>query len=242
MVSRVRLRHGLKAETKIPEAGTHRALWGFIEGELDTVDFTGKSVLDIGCWAGYWSFYAERRGADYVLASDDASQNRFGAEGLELAHKLLGSSVDVNMALSVYDLASLGRTFDVILCLGVYYHLLDPLYAFSQIRRCCHEGTVVVFEGDVICGVPVDSVFYSRDLAKAPRFVPAVEALKTLLQGAYFKVEREDLHLLPVPAGYEGPATHRMLFHCTPWIGENPMFVVPPPFGLGGYDPRWQAG
>ena len=40
-----------------------------MEQQLDAVPFHGKSVLDIGCWDGYWSFYAERRGAASVLAT-----------------------------------------------------------------------------------------------------------------------------------------------------------------------------
>ena len=46
----------------------HRKLWRFIEAQLDLLDFRGKTVLDIGCWDGYWSFYAERRGAREVVA------------------------------------------------------------------------------------------------------------------------------------------------------------------------------
>ena len=51
---------------------------------FDQIDFTGKRVLDIGCWDGYWSFYAERGQAHRVLATDDTSQTatiRGGAMG-----------------------------------------------------------------------------------------------------------------------------------------------------------------
>ena len=53
---------GLHARSRSPEAPGHRRVWAFIERQLDQVDFRGKSVLDIGCWDGYWSFQAERRG------------------------------------------------------------------------------------------------------------------------------------------------------------------------------------
>src|SRR5262245_8319886 len=66
-------------------AEMHRLTWRFLESELGRIDFRGKTVLDIGCWDGYWSFYAERRGARSVLASDDASQNWAGSKGLLLA-------------------------------------------------------------------------------------------------------------------------------------------------------------
>src|SRR5438128_1502203 len=127
---------GLRSEIKTPDAQSHRALWRFIQTELDKIDFSGKTVLDIGCWDGYWSFYAERRGASSVLASDDRSQNWTGSAGFALAHKLLKSSVEADLDLSVYALDRLQRKFDVILCLGCFYHLIDPFYAFTQIRHC----------------------------------------------------------------------------------------------------------
>src|SRR5262249_24587907 len=153
-------------------------------------EFTGKSVLDIGCWDGYWSFYAERRGAARVLATDDSSQNWAGTAGFRLAHELLKSSVETDLTLSIYDLCRLERKFDVILCLGVFYHLIDPFYAFAQIRHCCHDDTVVVFEGDcffeLIWAAVQTAALYSRDVRQAPRFVPDPLTLRFLLNAAYF--------------------------------------------------------
>src|SRR4051812_27152592 len=56
-------------------AHPHRDVWAAIEQFLGPVDFKGKSVLDIGCWDGKWSFLAEQRGAASVLATDDNSQH-----------------------------------------------------------------------------------------------------------------------------------------------------------------------
>ena len=124
--------HGLRAEVKTPDAKSHRALWHFIESELDKIDFAKKSVLDIGCWDGYWSFYAERRGAAHVLATDDSSQNWAGIAGFTLAKELFKSSVHSNLRLSVYDLHQLDAKFDIILCLGVFYHLLILFMLFLR--------------------------------------------------------------------------------------------------------------
>ena len=55
--------HGLKARATTADAEFHRELWQFMERQLDGINFQGKRVLDVGCWDGYWSFYAERRGA-----------------------------------------------------------------------------------------------------------------------------------------------------------------------------------
>jgi tRNA (mo5U34)-methyltransferase len=189
---------GLHAEVKTPDAQSHRVLWAFIADELNKLDFKNKTVLDIGCWDGYWSFYAERRGASRVLATDDSSQNWAGDNGFFLAKELLGSSIESDTKLSIYDLSRLNKKFDIILCLGVYYHLIDPFYAFAQVRHCCHENSIIVFEGDVLFGLRQNSALYGRSVAQRPRFSPEPETLRFLLQATYFSIQSESfLPLLP---------------------------------------------
>lgn len=60
-------------------------------------DLTGKRVLDIGAWDGWFSFEMERRGAS-VVAVDAVRNNK-----LLLARDLLGSNIDYRVS-SVYDL------------------------------------------------------------------------------------------------------------------------------------------
>jgi tRNA (mo5U34)-methyltransferase len=94
-------------------------------------DLTGKSVLDIGCNAGFYSLEMKRRGAARVLAIDYDEgylrQARFAAEV---------SGLDIEFAqLSVYDVGALGERFDLVLFLGVLYHLRHPLLALDLIRE-----------------------------------------------------------------------------------------------------------
>src|SRR5262249_3942805 len=154
-----------------------------VERQLGAVDFRGTSVLDVGCWDGYWSFFAEKRGAASVLAADDFSQNWASAAGVELAKELLGSKIEIDPRRSVYDLASLGRRFDVVMFLGVYYHLLDPFHAFAQLRHCCHERTVVLIEGAEAVGLPTQATFVGVDQTK---FLPAGGVLEYMLSACYF--------------------------------------------------------
>jgi tRNA (mo5U34)-methyltransferase len=92
-------------------------------------DLTGKSVLDIGCNAGYYSIEMKRRGAERVLSldTDEAylAQARFAAEvsGMEIECRLM----------SVYDIGEIGERFDIVLFLGVLYHLRHPLLALDLI-------------------------------------------------------------------------------------------------------------
>jgi tRNA (mo5U34)-methyltransferase len=192
--------NGLRAVSKTPQVAGHRRIWSFIEGELDRIAFSSKAVLDIGCWDGYWSFYAERRGAKSVLASDDQTQNWAGSSGLMLAHRLLKSKVALDLERSVYDLAPLGRNFDIILCLGVYYHLVDPFYAFAQIRHCCHDDTIVLFEGDATRGLREDTLRYDLSNHSLPIFLPTEQTLGDMLRGAYLEPVRSTwMHPEPPP-------------------------------------------
>ena len=94
-------------------------------------DLTGKSVLDIGCNAGFYSLEMKRRGAERVLGVDFderyLAQARFAAEvrGVEIEFRQL----------SVYDVGTLGEKFDLVIFMGVLYHLRHPLLALDLIRE-----------------------------------------------------------------------------------------------------------
>jgi tRNA (mo5U34)-methyltransferase len=93
-------------------------------------DLRGRTVLDIGCNAGFYSQEMKRRGADRVLGIDSderyLDQARFAAEvaGLEIEFRHL----------SVYQLPALKERFDVVLFMGVLYHLRYPLLALDLIH------------------------------------------------------------------------------------------------------------
>lgn len=89
----------------------------------------GKSVLDIGAWDGYFSFEAERRGAARVLSTDHFCWSGPGwgtKRGYDFAHEALGSKCE-SLDVDVFDLdPKVHGTFDVVLFMGVLYHLTDP--------------------------------------------------------------------------------------------------------------------
>ncbi len=94
-------------------------------------DLSGWSVLDIGCNAGFYSFEMKRRGASRVLGIDTDDhylrQARFAAEVSEM-------DVDFER-LPVWDVASLGEKFDLVIFMGVLYHLRHPLLALDLIHE-----------------------------------------------------------------------------------------------------------
>ncbi len=110
-------------------------------------DLKGKSVLDIGCSDGFFSFECEKRGAARVVAIDDFSSVYIDSpSGFQVAHELLKSKVEfVPGDFLDMDLASLGP-FDLVLFLGVMYHLRHPLYALDKLAEVCNDQIIVETE------------------------------------------------------------------------------------------------
>ena len=135
----------------------------------------GRSVLDIGAWDGFWSFEAARRGASDVLATDSFSWGGGGwgtKDGFLLAREALGlEDVVRDQDIDVMDLApeALGGTFDVVLLLGVLYHLRDPVTALERAASCC-SGLLVLETETALNWLPVPAarVLPGAELANDP--------------------------------------------------------------------------
>lgn len=145
-----------------PGAYDPRELFSFLE----LPDLSGKRVLDVGTRDGYFAFECERLGAE-VLAIDyaDMELTGFGA-----ARRIYGSKVQYLQA-NIYDLGpeQLG-TFDIVLFLGVLYHLRHPLLALDRLRGLCRE--LLIMES-LACDARVFTGFETgQSLAElAPRLV-----------------------------------------------------------------------
>jgi len=130
-------------------------------------DLSGRTVLDIGAWDGFFSFESERRGAARVLAADSyAWDERQGGSkrGFELARAALKSGVE-DIEIDVMDLSPerVGR-FDLVLCLGVLYHLRHPLLGLERVAS--------VTKGQLILETHVDLTWTRRP---AMAFYPTKE-------------------------------------------------------------------
>jgi tRNA (mo5U34)-methyltransferase len=101
----------------------------------------GWTALDIGCNAGYYSFELARRGAQVTGIDVDPhylSQARWAAKEFGLH-----DAVEFRQ-LQVYDLAREGEKFDLVLFMGVFYHLRYPLLGLDIVTR--RTGRLMVFQ------------------------------------------------------------------------------------------------
>jgi tRNA (mo5U34)-methyltransferase len=104
--------------------------WEFFKHTLPD-DLTGQSVLDIGCNGGFYSFEMKRRGAARVVGVDhDPAYLRQAM----FAREQLGLDVEFSQC-DVYEIDKhvQGERFDLVIFMGVLYHLRHPLYALERV-------------------------------------------------------------------------------------------------------------
>jgi tRNA (mo5U34)-methyltransferase len=103
-------------------------------------DLTGWRALDIGCNAGFYSFELARRGAEVLAIDHDPHylrQAQWAREQMDLSGR-----VELR-EMGVYDLAELDETFDLVLFLGVLYHLRHPLLGLDLVAERARDRLVV---------------------------------------------------------------------------------------------------
>jgi tRNA (mo5U34)-methyltransferase len=124
-------------------------------------DLHGLSVLDVGCNAGFYSFELAKRGA-HVIGIDREPlylrQARWAARefGLE-------SQVELRQQ-TVYDLGRSNEVFDIVLFMGVMYHLRHPLLALDILAR--KVRALMVFQTLTMPG---------EDVVESPEDMPLLE-------------------------------------------------------------------
>ena len=135
-----------------------------------SADLSGKSVLDIGCNGGFYAIEMKRRGAARVLGidadEDYLAQARFAAE-------VTGQEIEFRN-LSVYDVGALGERFDLVLFMGVLYHLRHPLLALDLIHEHV-AADLLVFQSmqrgsAEVAEVAPDYDFWQADHFDAPGY------------------------------------------------------------------------
>ncbi len=164
-------------------------------------DLNGKTVLDVGCNAGFYAFEAKRRGAKRVLGVD--GQRQHVRQGL-FVRKVLGLDVEFRR-LNVYELnpRTVGQ-FDITLALGLIYHLKHPILALENLYQITKE--MLVIETAILppertpesFALPLGEqqmLLHALAFVENPKdakeqifnwFLPGVEALQALLRSTGF--------------------------------------------------------
>lgn len=99
-------------------------------------DCTGLRVLDLGARDGFFSFLLEKRGASEVVAIDHVPPDK---TGFSILKEIFQSNVAFHTD-NIYNISveKYGQ-FDIVLCLGLLYHLRSPLLALDKIRDVCQN-------------------------------------------------------------------------------------------------------
>jgi tRNA (mo5U34)-methyltransferase len=180
--------HSLTLRPGIVTAGTKPA--GLLAEEeeaiLGSIRLQGREVLDIGAWNGYFSFAAARRGAARVLATDSFTwrhRHYRGRETIELARRELGLPVELHDVDPTEIEPGLGR-FDVVLFLGVFYHLENPMLVMRRVRAMTKGVLLIETHQDALDQPRPMMVFYpGRTLNNDPTnwWGPNLALMLTLL-------------------------------------------------------------
>ena len=131
-------------------------------------DLTGKSVLDLASFDGYYSYVAYKRGARPVVGIDngdgeeilngpcnsfanmdafpDEEEHQKGVIRLYEKYNMLNKKLDVDinfLPIDVTDMDKIKMRFDIIFCFGLYYHVKDIYGLFEKCYNMCNEMTII---------------------------------------------------------------------------------------------------
>jgi tRNA (mo5U34)-methyltransferase len=176
-------------------------------------DLSGLRALDIGCNAGFYSFELARRGADVLAIDHDAHylrQARWAQDQYDVA-----GSIEFRQ-MGVYELAQLGETFDLVLFLGVLYHLRYPMLGLDLVaertRTTLVLQTLTMPGGTTDAAAPADLGIEERERLRDPDWptmafvehrlagdptnwwVPSASAVESMVRSTGFRITARPGH------------------------------------------------
>ncbi|MHA1949161.1 MAG: class I SAM-dependent methyltransferase [Candidatus Thorarchaeota archaeon] len=197
--------------------------WEKLE-RLKLPDIEGWSVIDVGANDGFFSFQAEKMGAARVLAVDKphwTGEYEYGGGktkerfiNFKTAHQLRGSKIEYNV-LDIYQLSPdrVGK-FDLVMCLGVLYHVVHITHALENLISVADK--LVVIESAIHDeNIPDDiaQMVFTPGAHQNDRtnwWYPNVECLKRMM--LLFGCDEVEL-IHPEQPGDIKEKTHRVVLH-----------------------------
>ena len=136
-------------------------LWDNLRKVRDHIDYDGKKVLDIAAFDGMFTFEAEKKGAETIIATDCLYKS---FENFLFCREVFSSKALPYFNVSPYNLVDRldvyfqerydedneERLFDIVQHLGLLYHLRDPLLSLSQARSVLKTGGKLLIETDIV--------------------------------------------------------------------------------------------
>jgi SAM-dependent methyltransferase len=171
---------------------------------------TGKRVLDLGCNQGYWSLQAVEAGCDFVLGIDGRQMHIDQANFVFDVNEIDRSRYEfVQGDVYATDLSA-KAPFEIVLCLGLLYHVSDPATLIEKIGALNTELLVI---DTSLSRMPGQFLQLRRETAESPlaapreQFVafPSRQAVIALAESAGYSVAT----LRPTFSSYEGTPDYR---------------------------------
>jgi tRNA (mo5U34)-methyltransferase len=190
-----------------------RVKWWELQSALPD-DLTGWRALDVGCNAGFYSFALARRGAEVLAIDTDdhyLRQARWAAGRFELEGEIRFEQ------LQVYELARRPERFDLVLFLGVLYHLRHPLLALDLLAEKAERLLVVQ-----------TLTMPGGEELRAPRNLP-IDARERLLEPGWPRMAFLEHRLADDPTNWWAPneaCVEAMLRSCGLEVVERPGYQL----------------
>lgn len=150
------------------------------------IDIEGKTVVDIGCNNGYYSFRMLPFNPAKIVAIDPWAI--FYLQYLFINKFVQTDKIDFRL-IGMEDMANEGIRADTIFCLGVLYHRSDPIAALKEIKAALNEGGELIIDNLVIMQEGCYALSPPASYAKMSNvyFIPSIDAMIGWLGRAGFE-------------------------------------------------------
>lgn len=162
-------------------------------------DLTGKSVLDIGAWEGFYSFECAARGARDVLAVDGPAWRNGDLPRFEASRDIFNLPVRHQVS----DLEDLSPTkdgiFDITLCFALFYNLKDPFLGMRILSSMTRESMLLISQ---VTDYPMtDDKCYKGEVPYLV-FRPGNESAENQAPACWWRPNRECLVQVLLSSGF----------------------------------------
>lgn len=181
---------GVRSAGRFPEDQPQNCTLYGVMDLMKHIDFNGLDCADVGAANGLLSFHMKSCGAKRVVATNAT----VASPGLSIASELLGIEVDlVSSATFANILEKLPlHSFDVLICAGVLYHMLNPFDCILKARRLLKRDGLLILETAYDSAVEAPTIHFNSASGKLQEiftyWIPSKSAVLGMLRLAGFDV------------------------------------------------------